>query len=236
MYEFGTCYFYDKMEKTDNPLDNYSEYQHLALFLTGRKHENSWLAGDDSFIFFDLKAYVENIFRRLGFRIDDFQTEVPENRKDIFGEGLAYKHLNKTLAEFGTVNRQLLRIFDLKKDVFYANLYWDRIIDKLRDFKIQFSELPKYPEVKRDLSMILDKSVTYEQIKKLAFQTEGSLLKHVHLFDVYEGEGIETGKKSYAVNFVLQDLTKTLVDSEIDEVMNRLINAYEKKLNAKIRK
>ncbi|HJX71960.1 MAG TPA: hypothetical protein VJ346_08410, partial [Bacteroidales bacterium] len=129
-----------------------------------------------------------------------------------------------------------LKIFDLKADVFYANLYWDRILEKIGDFKIQFSELPKYPEVKRDLSMILDKSVTYEKIKKLAYQTGGNLLKHVHLFDVYEGEGIESGRKSYAVSFVLQDLTKTLVDSEIDELMDKLMSAYEKVLNAKIRK
>jgi len=236
LYEFGTCYFYDKTEKIRNPLDNYSEYQHLALFLTGRKNEMSWLAKDDNFSFFDLKAFVENIFRKLGFKIDDFQTEGLENRKDIFSEGLAFKHEKNTIAEFGPVSKQLLKIFDIKADVFYANLFWDRIIEKLRDFKIQFSELPKYPEVKRDLSMILDKSVTYGQIRKLAYQTGGDLLKHVHLFDVYEGEGIESGRKSYAVSFVLQDLTKTLVDSEIDEVMDRLMNAYEKVLNAKIRK
>ncbi|HJX71355.1 MAG TPA: phenylalanine--tRNA ligase subunit beta [Bacteroidales bacterium] len=236
LYEFGTCYFYDKAEKTSDPLDNYSEYQHLALFLTGRKNEMSWLAKDDNFSFFDLKAFIENIFRKLGFQVDDFQTAGLENRKDIFSEGFAFKYEKDTIAEFGPVNRQLLKIFDLKAEVLYANLYWDRILEKLRDFKIQFSELPKYPEVKRDLSMILDKSVTYEQIKKLAYQTGGNLLKHVHLFDVYEGEGIESGRKSYAVSFVLQDLTKTLVDSEIDEVMDRLMSAYEKVLNAKIRK
>ena len=129
-----------------------------------------------------------------------------------------------------------MQVFDLKADVFYADLCWERITGKLKDYKISFSGLPKFPEVKRDLSMILDKSVTYDQIKRLAYQTESKLLKRVHLFDVYEGEGIEKGKKSYAVNFVLQDLTKTLVDSEIDKVMNRLMNAYEHKLDAKIRK
>ncbi|MBN2215266.1 MAG: phenylalanine--tRNA ligase subunit beta [Bacteroidales bacterium] len=236
LYEFGTCYFYDKTDIPGDPLDNYSEHLHLALFLTGRKYEMSWLAGDENYSFFDLKAYVENIFRKLGFRIDDFQASGLEKRKDIFSDGIAFRHHDKLLAELGVVSRQLLKKFDLKADVFYANLYWDRIIEMLKDIKVQFSELPKFPEVKRDLSMILDKSVTYDQIKKLAYQTGGKILKHVHLFDVYEGKGIESGKKSYAVNFVLQDLTKTLVDSEIDEVMNRLMSAYEKNLNAKIRK
>jgi phenylalanyl-tRNA synthetase beta chain len=236
LYEFGTCYFYDKKNMNNDPLDNYSEYQHLALFMTGKKNETNWLTKEDSFSFFDLKAYIENIFLKLGFQVDDFQTEDLENRKDIFSKGLAYRHQKDTIAEFGLVASRLLKMFDLKADVFYANLYWDRIINKLRDHKIRFSELPKYPEVKRDLSMILDKSVTYEQIKKLAYQTESSLLKNVHLFDVYDGEGIEKSKKSYAVTFVLQDLTKTLVDSEIDEVMARLMSAYEKKLGAKIRK
>jgi len=236
LYEFGTCYFYDKTEDRDEPLDNYSEYQHLALFMTGKKYEANWLTKEDSFSFFDLKAYVENIFLKLGFQIDDFQTSDLQGGKDIFSEGLAFIHQNDTIAEMGMVTRQLLKMFDLKTDVCYANLYWDKIIGKLRDYKIQFTELPKYPEVKRDLSMILDKSVTFEQIRKLAYQTESGLLKHVHLFDVYEGKGIEGDRKSYAVTFVLQDLTKTLVDSEIDAVMGRLMSAYEKKLDAKIRK
>ncbi len=236
LYEFGTCYFYNQHERIKDPLDNYSEYKHLALFLTGRKHEMSWLAGDDDYSFFDLKAYVENIFHKLGFRVDDFQIADLKKRKDIFSEGFAFIYQDDRLAEIGLVNRKLLQVFDLKADVFYADFYWERIVGKLKNFKISFSELPKFPEVKRDLSMILDKSVTYDQIKRLAYQTEGKLLKQVHLFDVYEGEGIERGKKSYAVNFVLQDLTKTLVDSEIDEVMKRLMNAYEHKLDAKIRK
>lgn len=236
LYEFGTCYFYDKGEKNNDPLDNYSEYSHLALFLTGRKYEMSWLAGDDVYSFFDLKAYAENIFHKLGFRIDDFQIAGLEEKEDIFSEGFTFMYQDDKLAEIGLVNRKLLQVFDLKADVFYADLYWERIVGKLKNFKIGFSELPKFPEVKRDLSMILDKSVTYDQIKRLAYETENKLLKQVHLFDVYEGEGIEKGKKSYAVNFVLQDLTKTLVDSEIDKVMNRLMNAYENKLDAKIRK
>jgi phenylalanyl-tRNA synthetase beta chain len=236
LYEFGSCYFSDKREKINDPLDNYSEYKHLALFLTGRKYEMSWLAGDDDYSFFDLKAYVENIFHKLGFRVDDFQIAGLEKRKDIFSEGFTFIYEDERLAEIGLVNRNLLQVFDLKADVFYADLCWERITGKLKDYKISFSGLPKFPEVKRDLSMILDKSVTYDQIKRLAYQTESKLLKRVHLFDVYEGEGIEKGKKSYAVNFVLQDLTKTLVDSEIDKVMNRLMNAYEHKLDAKIRK
>jgi phenylalanyl-tRNA synthetase beta chain len=236
LYEFGTCYFYDKKEKRNEPLDSYSEYQHLALFITGKKYETNWLTKDESFSFFDLKAYVENILLKLGFQVDDLQTTEPGGRNDIFNEGVVFMHQKDTIAEMGLVTERLLKMFDLKSDVFYANLYWDRIIEKLRDFKIQFTELPKYPEVRRDLSMILDKNITFEQIRKLAYQTEKVLLKQVHLFDVYEGKGIEKDKKSYAVTFVLQDRNKTLVDAEIDAVMDRLMRNYENKLHAKIRK
>ena len=236
LYEFGTCYFYNHRENVSEPLDNYSEYKHLALFMTGRKHEPHWTKKEDKLTFFHLKAYVDNVFKRLGIEPEELLSGKPENTTDIFRDELAYTMQNHAMAEMGVVGRNVLNMFDIKADVFYANIYWDRIVKKLKEHKIQFKELPKYPEVKRDLSMILDRTVTFDQIRKLAFKTESKLLTSVSLFDIYEGDAIEKGKKSYAVTFVLQDLRKTLTDSEIDKVMERLMTAYEKELKAKIRR
>lgn len=236
LYEFGNCYFYDPSVKEKDPLSNYSEYQHLALFLTGKKHEPNWLVKDELSSFYTLKACVENIFLRLGFPVDEIVINTPEKRDDIFTEGLSFSYKGDLVAEFGTVSKPLLKVFDIKAEVLYADLYWDIITDKLKEHKVRYSGLPKYPEVKRDLSMLLDKTVTYDQIKKLAFKTEKRLLRHVALFDVYEGDRIAKGKKSYAISFVLQDFEKTLIDSEIDEVMEKLMKAYEKELKAQIRK
>ena len=135
----------------------------------------------------------------------------------------------------GIVAKKQLKAFDIDTDVFYADLFWDKILKQIKSNDITYADLPKYPEVKRDLALLLDKSIEFEQIENLAFQTERKLLKRVVLFDVYEGKGIEDGKKSYAVNFTLQDTEKTLEDRQIDNVMNRLIKAFTEKLGASIR-
>jgi len=236
LYEFGNCYFYDKSGDDKDPLSHYSEYLHLALFLTGSKYEPNWTMRVEQLQFFTLKAYIENILLRLGFPVDQFVLNYLDRKDDIFTEGLSIIYMDEVIAETGTISQSLMKMFDLKSEVFYADLNWDTIIKHLKNHKISYSELPKYPEVKRDLSMLLDKSVTYEQIKKLAFRVERKLLKHVTLFDVYEGDRIEKGKKSYAVSFVLQDFTRTLVDNEIDKVMEKLMKAYENELKAQIRK
>ncbi|MBO7367604.1 MAG: phenylalanine--tRNA ligase subunit beta, partial [Paludibacteraceae bacterium] len=139
------------------------------------------------------------------------------------------------LAMLGIVSKKQLKAFDIDADVFYADLFWDKILRQIKSDSITYADLPKYPEVKRDLALLLDKNVEFEQIENLAFQTERKLLKRVVLFDVYEGKGIEDGKKSYAVNFTLQDTEKTLEDRQIDNVMNRLIKAFTEKLGATIR-
>ncbi|MFO7656660.1 MAG: phenylalanine--tRNA ligase subunit beta [Bacteroidales bacterium] len=236
LYEFGNCYFYNSTPGQDDPLSAYSEHRHLALFLTGHNHQPHWQEKEKPMQFYTLKGFVENIFLRLGYSANQINTAAIENKNDIFSMGLTVTINNMVMAEFGLVAPSVLKKFDIKTDVFYANLYWDRIFKNMKGHTITFKELPKYPEVKRDLSMVLDKSVTYEQIRKLAFATEKKLLKEVNLFDVYEGDRIEKGKKSYAVSFVLQDNHKTLVDKEIDQAMDRLMKAYEKELKAQIRK
>ncbi len=236
LYEVGKCYFHDPSVKGGDPLDSYSEYQHVGLFLTGNKTEPNWSAKEMPLTFFTLKAYIENVFLRLGFDLNSFNITRLANQKDIFEDGLQFTLDNKVISELGPITGSLLKLFDIKTNIFYANIFWDRLLSNLADHKISYSELPKYPEVKRDLSMILDKSVTFEEIKTLAFETEKHLLRSVTLFDVYEGDRIEKGKKSYAVTFILQDFKKTLIDTEIDKVMNRLMKAYETKLKAHIRK
>lgn len=234
LYEFGNCYFFDKKQNQKDPLESFIEKEHFAIFITGKKRELNWTSKDEPVTFFYLKTFVENLLQRIGVSINDVSTADPSN--DIYKEGITYSLNGNTLAEFGSINKNLLKSFDIKSDVFYADLYFENILNSIKDHKITYSELLKYPEVKRDLALVLDQAVTYQQIKELAHKTEKKLLKDIILFDVYEGEQIEKGKKSYAVSFTIQDETKTLTDSEIDKVMNNLMKAYETVLKAKIRK
>jgi phenylalanyl-tRNA synthetase beta chain len=142
---------------------------------------------------------------------------------------------NGTLVTLGALSQALLKKFDFRQDVFYADFNWSLLFSNLKAGDKPVTELPKFPEVRRDLALHLDHSVLYAEIEKLAFATEKKLLKEVGLFDVYEGEKIEVGKKSYALYFILQDDQKTLTDEEIDKVMNRLIKVYTERLNARVR-
>ena len=151
-------------------------------------------------------------------------------------EGLSYYYNDLKITEFGFINQEFLSKFDIRADVYYGELNWTNLLTCISGHQVIFSELPKFPEVKRDLSMIIDRSVRYEDIRKLAFTTEKEKLKNISLFDIYEGKNIEEGKKSYAVSFILQDMNGTLTEAQIDSIINRLATAYEKKLGAQIRK
>jgi phenylalanyl-tRNA synthetase beta chain len=234
-YELGNCYFYNEKAANGNPLNRYSEEQHFAIFITGSKFESNWIMKEEKSTYFQLKSYAENLFIRLGFEINDFKTGDISNKSDIYADGLSYRMDGLILAEFGLVHNSIIKNFDIKENVFYCDLYWDNVIKKLRKSVIAFKELPKYPEVRRDLSMLLDNSVTFEQIKELAFKTEQYFLKKINLFDVYTGDKIEKSKKSYAVSFILQDLKKTLTDKQIDKIMNKMASVFKKELNAEIR-
>ena len=233
LYEFGNCYSYKKSASEQTPLNNYFEEQHLAVFISGKKNELSWNTKDEQTTFYQLKAYVENILKRLGFNIDLIDSNEIDN--DIFNPGIAYVLNNKKFVDFGAVNKKLLQKHDINSDVFYADFNWNNVIDLIKVYKITYNEIPKYPEVKRDLALLLDQHIHFEQIKKLAYKTEKKLLKKVSLFDIYKGKELEKDKKSYAVSFILQDKNKTLTDEQIDEIMNNFIKAFEKDLGAKIR-
>ena len=222
LFEFGKSY--------KKILSGYSEKKHLALFATGNSYQESWALPQTNGSFFFFKAYVVSILERLGFN-KLVHTSV---NQDVFAEGVALAYGKDTLVELGTVKKSILKHFDIKQEVLYAEFNWDLVI-KLISNKIKFQDIPKYPEVRRDLALLLDESISYEQLLKIAQQTEKSLLKDVNLFDVYEGTNLPEGKKSYALSFILQDTTKTLTDTQIDKIMSKLKQNYETELGASLR-
>ncbi|MEN8120286.1 MAG: phenylalanine--tRNA ligase subunit beta [Bacteroidota bacterium] len=232
LYEFGNCYFINPENTDENTLNKYSEENHLALFISGNKNEVNWNQKTEKSNFYDLKAYTDQLLKRLGYSIENFKVE--EIANDIFDYGLSYQLGNKTFVDFGLVSKSLRKSFDLERDVFYADFNWDVLMNKLPKTK-QFKSISKYPEVSRDLALLVDKSVKFNQIKELAFKSERKLLKKVSIFDIYEGEKLGENKKSYAINFIIQDELKTLKDKQIDKIMNNLIRVYEKELGAKLR-
>ena len=234
-FEFGNCYHYDASKKEDEKLIKaYTQESHLALWVTGKRVENSWAHVTEDASFYELKGYVENILIRLG--VSNSSITVVEGTNNIFSQSICIKtKASKLLAELGVVSPQQTKVVELNVPVFYADLYWDNLLKTIRKNKIEYKEISKFPVVSRDLALLLDKSITFEQIKDIAFATEKKLLKSVELFDVYEGKNLPEGKKSYAVNFMLQDEQKTLNDKQIDAIMKKLISNLTMKLNAELR-
>ncbi len=235
-YEFGNCYYFDGSQPStaENPLKPYSEKFHLGIWLSGNKADQSWVQKQEKTTFYQLKAYVENILIRLGVNVQKMVYGTYDD--ELFSEGQTiYTHGGKQLVVMGVVDRKQLKKFDIDNEVFFAGLNWQNILSEIKKHKISYSEISKFPEVKRDLALLLDKQTPFAEISKIAFNTERKLLKEVYLFDVYEGKNLENGKKSYAVSFILQDESKTLTDNQIDAIMNKLIKNFEDKLGAKIR-
>ena len=234
-FEFGNCYHYSPEKKNDeDPIKAYTEEMHLGMWTTGKRVEGSWAHADEKTSFYELKAYVINIFTRLGVNPGIVVTETSDN--NIFGKALALKaRSGKVLCEMGTVCHKLLKKMDIDQDVFYADINWDNVMRAIKKNEVLYHDISKFPSVSRDLALLIDKSVEFEQIEQIARQTEKKLLKSVELFDVYEGKNLPEGKKSYAVNFILQDETKTLNDKQIEAIMTKLINNLKQKLNAELR-
>ncbi|GHT57348.1 phenylalanine--tRNA ligase beta subunit [Bacteroidia bacterium] len=231
-YEFGNTSRFTTDKRDENPLNAYSEELHLALWTTGNKTAASWVRKEEKTTIYELKAQVENVLRRLGFGnlvFGEYTDELLSEAQTIHTRG------GKQLGVFGIVSKKQLKAFDIENEVFYADFTWNALLKEARKHKTTFADIPKYPEVKRDLSLLLDQSVEFAQIEKIAYETERKLLKEVTLFDVYQGKNLESGKKSYAVSFILQDDTQTLTDSRIDGIMNKLIGNLETRLGAKIR-
>lgn len=234
-FEFGNVYNInpDKIEET-SVTKRYTERQQLAIYMTGRKENENWKNSDHAVDFFDLKRVVLSILSRLGIADKDVSAEALTGKS--IPQGLRITVRQKAVAEFGILSEKLLKQFDLRNPVYYAVIQWDDLLKICGHHKITFAEISKYPEVRRDLALVLDKAVTFSDIQRIAGQYGKKMLRKVNLFDVYEGDKIEKGKKSYAVSFILQDEDKTLAEKEIDSFMNRLMMAFEKELGAVIRK
>ncbi|WP_423147679.1 phenylalanine--tRNA ligase subunit beta [Rubrolithibacter danxiaensis] len=224
LYEFGKTYF--------TTHEGYKESQRLALFLTGFLSGESWSGPQTAGNFYNLKAFVDGVLQRLN--IGDINADDLQDTK--FSYGLNYKKGEKVLVAFGSVNKQELKKMGIEKEVFYADFDWDLVLKSIRKNKIVYKEISRFPSVRRDLSMLLDKSVSFGRLKQIAQKTERKLLQDIRIFDVYEGEKLPAGKKSYALSFILQDEEKTLTDKQIDGIMQKLIFNFEKEAGAEVRK
>ena len=236
MYEFGNCYFFDKtVESTqEKPLSPFSEAQHLGIWITGDRNAANWTEQARKSTVFDLKAYVENIFARMGIKETEIQAEQVSN--ELYSAALDYKtRSGKHLGYAGIVQRKWLKATDIDQEVYFAELNWDELIKMSLKRKTEFTDLPKSMPVKRDLALLIDAKVSFADIEKVIRNTEKKLLKSVALFDVYEGKNLEAGKKSYAVSMVLQDDEKTLNDKQIESAMNKIIANLQRQLDAKLR-
>ncbi len=234
-YEYGNCYHFNAENRNEeNRLSPYSEEYHLGLWITGNKTAQTWIHNEEKTSFYELKAYVENVLTRLG--IERNAVLVEESSDDVFAKNLVFSTRGgKLLAKLGSVQAGLLKKFDIDTDVFYADILWKTLLDLTKKAKVSYAELPKYPEVRRDLALLIDKTVRFADIEKIALASEKKLLKSVSLFDVYEGKNLPQGKKSYAVSFTLQDETQTLHEKLIEGIMNKLIKNFESQLGASLR-
>ncbi|MBN3035407.1 MAG: phenylalanine--tRNA ligase subunit beta [Bacteroidales bacterium] len=234
LFEFGNVYMKEAGAPSDGKVtERFSEQFRLDILMTGRRYRESWYCGDETVDFFQLKAFVVNVLKLMGFS-DSRLTLEPVSR-GYLESGQVARSGDSDVFELGKVNQELLRKMDIRQDVYYASFDWDYIMKHLDRKTIRFSEIPRFPEVRRDLALLLDRQVRYEDIERIAMETGIKNLREVNLFDVYEGEGLEPEKKSYAVSFILRDAEKTLTDHEIDRIMERLIEALTRRLNARIR-
>ena len=234
-FEFGNCYFFDeKKHNPENPMQAYKEENYLGIWVTGKRVEGSWAHANEDATYFELSAYVENILRRIGVKPGMLVRKKTDN--DIFSAGLTIENRGgKKLIEMGIIAKKLQKKFDLDNPVYFAELNWTALMKVIKKNEVLYTEVPKFPAVSRDLALLVDKSIEFAQIEQIARQTEKKLLKKVELFDVYEGDKLPAGKKSYAVNFILQDEEKTMGDKQIDAIMTKLITNLKKQLNAELR-
>jgi phenylalanyl-tRNA synthetase beta chain len=224
LYEFGKVYSIEG--------ENYKENQRLSVFLTGSMGPENWNSKASPAGFYQLKSAVDLIVSRLNIKglVSD------ESADQNLSSGIAYKKVDRALVQFGTVSKASLKLLDISGEVFYADFDWDLIIRSVRNNKIFYKEVSKFPSVRRDLSMLLNKDVSFDQLKQIALKTEKAILREVNVFDVYVGDKLPEGKKSYALSFILQDEEKTLADKQIDAIMQKLILNFEKQVGAEIRK
>ena len=234
-FEFGNIYTFDPVKQNDDdPMQAYKEQYHCGLWVTGKRVEGSWAHANEDSTFYELSAYVENILRRIGVKPGMIVRKNSENA--IFSAGLTIENRGgKKLIEMGIISKKLQKQFGLDNPVYYAELNWTALMKVIKKNEVLYTEISKFPAVSRDLALLVDNTVEFAQIEQIARQTEKKLLKKVELFDVYEGDKLPAGKKSYAVNFILQDEEKTMGDKQIDAIMQKLIANLKKQLNAELR-
>lgn len=234
-YEFGNCYHYDASKLSDNHMTAYSEELHLGMWLAGKREHNSWIKENEKTSIYELKAHVENVFRRLGVQAQALN--ISENAEsDLMSVTLKYTaHNGKDIAVLGIVKHGILQKLDISGDVFFADINWTNLMKLTRKNKVVYSKLSKFPPVSRDLALLVKSDVKFADIERIARSTEKKLLKSVELFDVYEGKNIGEGMKSYAVNFILEDSEKTLTDERTDKVMKNIMNNLAREIGAQQR-
>ncbi|SHJ04428.1 phenylalanyl-tRNA synthetase beta subunit [Arenibacter nanhaiticus] len=222
-FEFGKTYHQYDSKRIEN--------KHLSLLITGNRLEDSWTNSPKKSDFFYLKAITENALSRLGLNHLNSQPLT----LDIYSEGITLKYAKKEIVSLGVIKKSILKAFDIKQEVLYADFNWDNILDAILNTEIVFKEIPKYPEVKRDFALLIDENVSFKQIYDIALETEKKLLTNINLFDVYTGSNLPQGKKSYAVSYTLLDEKGTLTDKKIDKIMNKLQQRYATDLGAELR-
>ena len=234
-FELGNVYrFSPEKQNDEDPMQAYKEQYHMALWLTGKRVEGSWAHADEDTSFAELDAHVDNILTRIGVQPGMLVRKKSEN--PIFSAGLTIENRGgKQLIELGVLTKKLQKQFGIDTTVYYAELNWTALMKVIRKQKVEFTDIPKFPSVSRDLALLIDKNIEFQQIEDIARQTEKKLLKKVELFDVYEGDKLPAGKKSYAVNFILQDAEKTMGDKQIEAIMAKLIANLKRQLNAELR-
>lgn len=233
-YEFGNCYRFDgSKQQNEEILAPYSEESMMALWLCGKRTRKNWAAAEEPTSVYELKAHLSNIFRRLGFEELDLRYEELQN--ELYSSAMALYVDKEMIGSFGIVSQQLCKQFDIDTEVYFAEMSWNKLMRKSSKQTVRFSEISRFPAVSRDLALLIDKHITFSQIEEIARNTERKLLKRISLFDVYEGKNLPEGKKSYAVNFLLQDEGKTLTDKQIDGSMKRIQQNLERELGAQLR-
>lgn len=236
LFEVGNCYHLDASKEStpERPLAPYSEESHLGLWVCGNRVEGSWAHPAEETSVYELKAYVMNILQRIGLPLGGLV--IGNGSSDLFGKSLQIADRNgKVFVELGLVRRALTARLGIEMPVYFADLNWTALMKKVRNASVSFREISKFPAVSRDLALLVDKSVEFAAIERVAYACEKKLLRSVVLFDVYEGKNLEAGKKSYAVNFILQDETKTMSDKQTDAIMQKIIAQLEKQIGAKLR-
>lgn len=232
-YEFGNCSHFNTQYQGENPLKAYREEYHLGLWLCGQTHAQSWALPETATTFYELRAHVDNVLTTIG--INPADCKIGDANNELFSDAITLTVNKKVIATLGILSKKVRKMFDIDMPVYYADILWEPAITIGSKHEILYQELCKFPEVKRDLALLIDKETTFGEIEALAYNTERKLLKNVNLFDVYEGKNLPAGKKSYAVSFILQDFEKTLSDNVIDAVMQKLTKTFSEKLGATLR-